>query len=167
MTLAIEPLGPQHDRASFTCGEPQLDDWLRQRAGQDEKRNLARVFVMNDADGVVGFYSLSSHTFALTDIPANLAKKLPRYDAIPAALIGRLARADRARGQQVGETLLLDAIGRTLAAAHAVAVHSILADAKNERAAAFYARYGFKALPLRPSRMFLLASTAAKAFDQR
>ncbi|MFA9200541.1 MAG: GNAT family N-acetyltransferase [Cypionkella sp.] len=165
--LAIEPLGPQHDRAGFTCGEADLDDWFRERAGQDEKRNLARVFVMSDADGVVGFYSLSSHTLALADLPTDLAKKLPRYDAIPAALIGRLARAERMRGQQVGETLLLDAIARTLSAAHAVAVHSILVDAKNERAAAFYARYGFKAFPLRPSRMFLLASTAAKAFKQR
>jgi len=167
LTLAIEPLGPQHDRANFTCGRPELDDWFRQRAGQDEKRNLARVFVMIDAEGIVGFYSLSSHTLALEDLPAVLAKKLPRYDAIPAALIGRLARAERVRGQQVGETLLLDAIRRTLAAAHAVAVHSILVDAKDERAAAFYARYGFRAFPLRPSRMFLLAATAAKAFGAK
>lgn len=166
MTVAIEPLGPQHDRASFTCGQPQLDDWFRQRAGQDEKRNLARVFVMSDAKGVAGFYSLSSHTLALNELPSELAKKLPRYDAIPAALIGRLARAERVRGQQVGEALLLDAIARTLAAAHAVAVHSILVDAKDERAATFYARYGFRPFPLRPSRMFLLAATADKAFRE-
>lgn len=121
---------------------------------------------MSDAGGVVGFYSLSSHTLALTDLPTDIARKLPRYDAIPAALIGRLARAERVRGQQVGETLLLDAIGRTLTAAHTVAVHSILVDAKNERAEAFYTKYGFKAFPLRPSRMFLLAATAAKAFER-
>lgn len=119
---------------------------------------------MSDAEGIVGFYSLSSHTLALEDLPPDFAKKLPRYDAIPAALIGRLARANRARGQQVGETLLLDAINRILAAAHAVAVHSLLVDAKDERAAAFYARYGFRPFPLRPSRMFLLAATAIKAF---
>jgi len=44
MIKAIEPLG-KHDRAIFSCGVAALDDWFRLRAGQDEKRNVARVFV--------------------------------------------------------------------------------------------------------------------------
>lgn len=161
----IERLGPQHDRAAFTCGQPDLDAWFRTRAGQDEKRDLARVFVMRDDEGVLGFYSLSTFTIEIDDLPPRLARKLPPYDAIPAALIGRLARAERARGQAVGELLLLDALRRTLDASDTLAVHAIIVDAKDSRSMAFYARHGFESLPGRSDRMFLLASAAAKALS--
>ena len=90
MIKAIEPLG-KHDRAEFSCGVAALDDWFHLRAGQDEKRNVARVFVaIDDQRRIVGFYSLSSFTLAIADLPREYAKRLPRYDLIPAALIGRL-----------------------------------------------------------------------------
>ena len=69
MIKAIEPLG-KHDRAAFSCGVAALDDWFCLRAGQDEKRNVARVFVaIDDQLGIVGFYSLSSFTLAIADLP--------------------------------------------------------------------------------------------------
>ena len=106
MIKAIEPLG-KHDRAAFSCGVVALDEWFRFRAGQDEKRNVARVFVaIDDLRGIVGFYSLSSFTLAITDLPPTHSKRLPRYDLIPAALIGRLARdytaADRGAKKPCG-----------------------------------------------------------------
>ena len=95
MIRAIEPLG-KHDRSTFSFGVAELDAWFHQRAGQDDKRNIARVFVaVDDQCGVVGSCSLSSFTLALTDLPPEHAKRLPRYDAIPAALIRRLARSAR------------------------------------------------------------------------
>ncbi|HZF10336.1 MAG TPA: GNAT family N-acetyltransferase [Thermoanaerobaculia bacterium] len=162
MSVAIEPLGKNQDRARFTCGQPDLDAWFRLRASQDEKRNIARVFVAVDSElGVVGFYSLSSLSLSLQDLPEEIAHKLPRYDAIPAALIGRLARDQRVRGQGVGELLLADAIRRIVGAGRAIAVFAIVVDAKDERAGAFYEAFGFRPFPLRPGRRFLLTSTAA------
>ena len=71
MIEAIEPLG-KHDRAAFSCGVASLDDWFRLRAGQDEKRNVARVFVaVDDQGGIVGFYSLSSFTLAIAGGPTR------------------------------------------------------------------------------------------------
>lgn len=166
MPLTIEPLGPHHDRREFTCGRPDLDGWFRERASQDEKRNLARVFVATDEEGVAGFYSLSTHTIALTDLPHDLARKLPRYDALPAALVGRLARAERVRSRGIGELLIADAIRRILSAGQSVAVYAILVDAKDEPASAFYQRFGFRPFPMRPDRLFLLAETAAKALTR-
>ena len=164
MAIAIEPLGKHHDRAAFSCGQPDLDDWFRRRASQDEKRNVARVFVaVDDELGVIGFYSLSSFTLSIPDLPADIARKLPRYDAIPAALIGRLARDERARGRSVGEILLADAIRRILGAARSLAVFAIVVEAKDARASDFYKAFGFRPFPLRPQRLFLLAATAVAA----
>jgi ribosomal protein S18 acetylase RimI-like enzyme len=164
LEIGIEPLGRHHDRAGFSCGQPDLDDWFRSRASQDEKRNVARVFVAVSPDlGVLGFYSLSSLSLSLESLPEDVARKLPRYGAIPAALIGRLARDERARGQGVGELLLADAIQRILEAGRSVAVFAIVVDAKDERAAGFYRAFGFRVFPLQPKRLFLLTATAEEA----
>lgn len=160
----IEPLGKHHQRASFSCGQPDLDDWFRRRASQDAKRNVARVFVAVDEEmGVIGFYSLSSFALSIRDLPEEIARKLPRYDAIPAARIGRLARDERARGRGVGELLLADAIRRVLGAGRSIAVFAIVVDAKDERAASFYEAFGFRGFPLQPRRLFLPTATAVAA----
>ena len=167
MIVGIEPLGKQHDRATFSSGQPDIDDWFRRRASQDERRNVARVFVAADDElGIIGFYSLSSYTLTLHDLPEDLARKLPRYDAIPAARIGRLGRDQRVRGQGMGELLLADAVRRILGAARSVAVFAIVVDAKDNTAAAFYRRFGFQPFPFQPSRLFLLTSTALAALDR-
>lgn len=164
MTIRIEPLGRQHDRTAFRCGQVDLDDWFRKRAGQDDDRNVARVFVaVDEAFGVVGFYALSALTISIPDLPEAVARRLPRYDAIPAALIGRLARDERVRGRGIGELLLADAIRRVLEANRSIAVFAIVVDAKDERAEHFYRGFGFQPFPLRPRRLFLLTSTTAKA----
>ena len=166
MGLVIEPLGKHHDRTRFSSGQPDLDNWFKHRASQDEKRHIARVFVAVDAEAsaestIVGFYSLSSLSLSLEDLPEDVARKLPRYDAIPAALIGRLARAEQVRGQGVGELLLADAIRRIVDAGHSVAVFAIVVDAKDKRAVDFYRAFGFRSFPLREQRLFLPTATAA------
>jgi len=167
LAVVLEPLGRQHDRSRFSCGEAELDDWFRRRAGQDERRNIARVFVAVDSElGVIGFYSLTSFKLDFDDLPEELARKLPRYDGVPAALIGRLARDNRVRGKGVGELLVADAVRRILGAARSLAVFAIVVDAKNERAATFYEGFGFHRFPLRPNKLFLLAAAAAAALQR-
>jgi GNAT superfamily N-acetyltransferase len=166
MIKAIEPLG-KHDRAAFSCGVAALDDWFHIRAGQDEKRNVARVFVaVDDQRGIVGFYSLSSFTLAISDLPREYAKRLPRYDLIPAALIGRLARDERDRGEGVGDLLLADAVRRAIGASRSLAVFAIVVEARNEEAVAFYRDFGFAPFPSRPLRLFMPMSEAAEAVSR-
>jgi GNAT superfamily N-acetyltransferase len=163
VTIRIEALSRKHHRKGFRCGESALDKWFEAQSGQDEWRNIARVFVALDGDWIVGFYSLSMFTLALEDLPTKLAKKLPSYQAIPAALIGRLARHERARGCGVGELLVADAISRVLNAAVTVAAYAIVVDAKNDRAASFYESFGFVPFPSRKNRLFLLCDVAREA----
>lgn len=163
MSLRFEVLATHHQRDNFSSGVAELDQWFRARAGQDQRRNVAQVFVAVRGRTVVGFYSLSMFTLALDHLPESLAKKLPRYDAIPAALIGRLARAESERGTGLGDLLLADAIKRVLGVSDVVAAYAIVVDAKDDRGKHFYEAHGFIPLASRPRRLFLLASTALAA----
>ena len=101
--IRIEPLGPGHDRSAFSCGVPALDRYLQEQAGQDARRRVAAPFVAStDGIKVLGFYTLSATSIQLTDVPAALAKKLPRYPRLPATLLGRLATDLSARGVGLG-----------------------------------------------------------------
>lgn len=158
----IEPLGAQHDRTAFSCGEPTLDAYLQRQASQDVRRRVAQVFVATDGKGsIAGYYSLSAASFQRHDLPPALAKRLPHYP-VPAAVLGRLAVDRGQQGRGLGEMLLLDAIRRVLWASRAVAIHAMVVDAKNERAQAFYERYGFRALASQPRRLFLPLETFEK-----
>ncbi|MYE22796.1 MAG: GNAT family N-acetyltransferase [Gammaproteobacteria bacterium] len=158
--LVIEPLGPHHDRAAFTCGEPALDRYLQRRASQDVRRKISQVFVAlgEPATEVAGYYTLSAASFGKAELPAARARRLPHYP-VPAALLGRLAVASSHQGRGLGESLLLDAVRRVVRASATIAVHALVVDAKNDHTVAFYERYGFKRCPSLPRRLFLPIQT--------
>lgn len=167
MPITFEPLAKRHNRSHFRCGELALDEWFQKRAGQDERRNVARVFVAIDDDSqIVGFYSLSAFTLSLDDVLDDIAAKLPRYDHIPAASIGRLARHEQSRGKGIGEILIADALQRIINVAQELAVFAIVVEAKNASASDFYRSFGFIPFPIHPDRLFMLTSTAAAALER-
>ncbi len=116
--FAIEPLANAHKRADFTYGNDRIDAYFRETVSQDVKRKYATCFVAREiaTHRVAGFYTLSSSNVPLNEVPEPLAKKLPRYPAVPAVLIGWLGRQGDYAGQGLGEALLFDAI-KTVATA--------------------------------------------------
>ena len=158
--LTVEPLASHHDRASFSCGEPSLDRYIRRQASQDARRRVARVFVASGEPPtrVAGYYTLSAASFERDDLPAEVARRLPHYP-VPAAVIGRLAVDLRSQGSGIGEVLLLDAIHRIVRAGDTIGVYAVVVDALHERAGAFYERYGFLPFPSRPLRLYLSLRT--------
>ncbi len=160
----IEPLGAQHDRAGFRCGVAELDAYLQQQAGQDQKRKLAAVFVLTrDGKTVDGFYTLSAHAIRAADLPEDFAKKLPRFP-LPVTLLGRMAVAEGLRGQGMGEFLLMHALERAFLGSQQVASWAVIVDAK-AGAREFYLKYEFVPLPEQPERMFLPMKTIEKLFE--
>ncbi len=66
---------------------------------------------------------------------------------MPAVLLARLAIDKTLQGQGLGGVLLADALGQTVAAVQRVAARFVIVDAIDEKAAAFYSRYGFERIP--------------------
>ena len=157
-SFRIEPLGPHHDRAPFSCGNASLDDFIKTKARKENELGYCAVFILVEQQGsqtIVGYYSLSSHSVTLEGIDAASRKKLPRYPVVPTALIGRLARDRRFHGQVVGEFLLVDALKRALQSSAQVGSYAVTVDAIDDDAVAFYAKYGFVPLIGHRNRLYL------------
>jgi GNAT superfamily N-acetyltransferase len=114
---------------------------------------------------ILGYYTLSSYGVDVGDLPAEIAKKLPRYPLIPATLLGRLAVDERYQGRGIGEFLLLDALHRALGHSVDVAAAAVIVDAINPAAKRFYQRFGFIPFPSASSRLFLPMKTVTDLFD--
>lgn len=112
----IEPLARFHNRAAFSSGKRQIDDWFRTRTGQASRRGIATVHVMvdNATDAVIGFSTLSNFTILAADFPPRPGKGLPDRILLPAHLIGQLAVDTREQRKGYGSILLFDALSPTV-----------------------------------------------------
>jgi GNAT superfamily N-acetyltransferase len=151
--LRVEPLGSDHDRSRFESGVEPLDRYFRSQAGQDARKNMAAPFVLVMPDGAIaGYYTLSSTSVQLGELPEQTVRKLPKYPLVPATLLGRLAVDRRHQGKGYGRFLLADALYR--AAQSEIASFAVIVDAKDENARRFYERESFLPLPDQPMRLF-------------
>ncbi|HUG22574.1 GNAT family N-acetyltransferase [Piscinibacter sp.] len=157
----IEALDPNLNRKEFTCGDFALDNYFKTQATQDIRRRVAFCFVAQDEGRIIGYYTLSSATLMLDELPADRRKKLPKYGLVPCVLMGRSAVATAHQGKGFGSVLLADALTRALRAE--IAAHALIVDAKNAKAASFYEKHGFLACPDQPLKLFLPLVTAAAA----
>lgn len=155
--LIITALDSTHDRAGFHCGFEALDRYLQKQARQDMKRRISRVYIaagVHNPCVIIGYYTLSTLSIALDQLPDHLVRKLPKHP-VPAALIGRLAVHKASQGQGVGKILLADAVKRTLAVSDQIAIYAMVVDAVDDDALKFYEQFGFVRLGHDRYRLFL------------
>jgi GNAT superfamily N-acetyltransferase len=152
----IRRLDSSHDRSAFDCGQPQLNAWLTDRAGQFDRRDLSRTYVATrpDSRSVLGYYAISTHRVVDDVLPEDLSKGLPRFD-IPVVLLGRLAVDRSVQGRGLGALLLVDALRRSLQISEQVGTRAVEVDALDEAARNFYLRFGFRTLLDDPHHLFL------------
>ena len=143
-----------------------LDDYLQRQARQDRDRRVAAVFVLTgeQPSEILGYYTLSSISISLGDLPKAIVNKLPRYPEVPAVLLGRLAVAQTLQRRGLGEFLLMEALRRVLDSSRDVAAYAVIVEAIDEDAKRFYAKCGFSEFPHRPQRLFLPLPTIEQMF---
>jgi GNAT superfamily N-acetyltransferase len=116
------PIAKRHDRATFDCGDPDLNLYLRRYARQNHESGGAKCFVAAPSDAptrVLGFYTLSPASLEFSRAPALAKKGLARYD-VPVFRLGRLAVDKTAQGRGLGGALLLRAADRCIRVAREI-----------------------------------------------
>jgi GNAT superfamily N-acetyltransferase len=159
------PITKRHDRAGFDCGDPDLNLYVQKFARQNHESGGAKCFVASPSDApvrILGFYTLSPASLEYSRTPALAKKGLGRYD-VPVFRLGRLAVDNSVQGRGLGGALLLRAADRCIRVAQDVGGVALLIDAKNDRAAQWYASYGALRLDDAPLSLVLPLAVAADA----
>jgi GNAT superfamily N-acetyltransferase len=161
----IEPLSHHHDRAAFSCGNASLDSFLKDLAGQYEKRRLGKTFVaVREGQGLVcGYYTSAAGSLDLSVLPEKQRKKLPKHP-LPTVHLGRLAVDQSHQGQRLGETLLFHFLRSALDAANTMGVYAVDVRATDDKARDFYLKYGFLSLQDLPLHLYLPMKTVEQMF---
>lgn len=167
--ICIEPFDKRkHDRAAFDSGQASLDDFLRKLVTQYESRKLGKTFVaVRPGDPrVLGYYTLASSAVAFANLPSQESRKLPKHP-VPVILLARLAIDRSFQGRGLGRALLSDALERSFELSMSLAVLAVEVLAVGNRAAAFYAKYGFIPLLDDSRHMYLPMRTIQDAIERR
>ena len=123
-----------------------------------------RTYVALRGRRVVAFFSLAASSVEPGDATDRASKGQGRH-AIPVILLARLAVDASEQGQGLGETMLLDALAKCAGAAGAIGARAVLVHAKDDRARAFYERYGFEPSPTHPLHLIMLMKDVRKSLS--
>lgn len=159
------PISRRHDRGDFDCGAEAPNAYLQRFARQNHESGGSKTFVaevLTDPRRVLGFYSISPGSVAFASVPAQVTGGLGRYE-VPVFRLGRLAVDLRVHGQGLGGDLLFAAGERAIAVAREVGGVALAIDAKDDRAAGWYERFGAIRLLDDPLKLVLPLGTIAAA----
>lgn len=141
--LEIRSLCEDDDRSGFTCGQPDLDRFFRDYAGQNQfKLHLAVTYVALSDGAIVGFATVASGSIERSALPSQaVRKRLPAYP-LPVLRLARLGVTVSAQGRGVGQALIGHVLGLAIGLRDRVGCLGVVTDAKPE-ATQFYERLGF------------------------
>ena len=158
-----EAIRKSHDRASFDCGDVEMNAFLQRFARQGHEQNAAKTFCAIDtatADRILGFYTIAPCSVAHEVVPVSITKGLARHE-VPGFRLARLATDISVAGQGLGGQLLAASALRCLRLAREGGGILLVVDAKNERAAHWYASYGAEPLHHKPLTLVIPLATFA------
>ena len=148
MNLLIESLTRGHNRKSFDCGGDEVTRFLREKALQDQERDLSRTMVLvnptESENAIIGYHTLVMMQVRQEEIPDDR----PRITrGIPVILLGQIGIDVKFQAQGFGDLLLTDVQARVDEISQKVGIRALMLDARNERLAIWYEKHDFIRFP--------------------
>ena len=142
--MLIEPLSREHNRKTFDCGDEEVVKFLREKALQDQERDLSRTMVLVDLASspkrIIGYHTLVMTQVRQEEIP-NDRPRITR--GIPVILLGQLGVDNNFQGKGFGDLLLIDVQSRVHEIAQKVGIRALMLDARTELLAEWYEKHDF------------------------
>ena len=165
-------LDDNHVLGNFDCGTESLNAWLIDHARRADARGIANVYVWTAAGSpdVCAYFAICPTELVRSEsgITGTMSGG---YSRIPGYLIARLAIDVSLRGNGYGAQLLLDALGRAVAASKIGGGRLIVVDAVDDNAVdnnarRFYEHFHFTPVGKRENRLVMKVSTAVAALRE-
>ena len=167
--FTIQPFDPKtHDRTAFSCGVPQIDNYMKLTAKKGSKADVVRIWVVVDVkNNIIGFYGINMHAVDVRDMPEAYQKKAGKHGMLPAAFIAMIGVDKSQQGNGIGSALVADALSRIARVADEIGTCVIILDVYDDgdvdtvaRRKTYYEAFGFLPLPDQPLRLFMPVQTA-------
>ena len=162
-----------HDRASFDCGETELNEFFQRHAARHMETGISITKVLPTIEklpdgkfSICAFYTVAPGSIGRETLPTAIKKKLPYYP-IPVFLIGQLAIHSECKGQGLGKITLVKALEYLWRVNEHMKAFAVIVDCLNLDIEEFYAQYGFQTLYRdneEKTRMFLPMTTVNELF---
>jgi len=150
-----------HDRASFDCGEVELNEFIRTKAAKHMTAGISRTMILPASvpltDGkyqICTYYTIAPSSTSRKTLPKKLMKKLPHYP-VPVFLLAQLAVHSEYQNQGLRKITLVKALDYLWEINSHMRAYAIIVDCLNETAENFYSKYGFEVLCCHNSRVRL------------
>lgn len=152
------------DLHPFSCGVPDLDTWLVRYAGQNERRDNTRTFLLLDPvqGRIAGYYAQRTYELAAQDAEAALGRSV-RFP-VPAVLIARFAVDREYQGRGLGRLLLFHSLRTLHEASQSVGFQLVVVHAISREAALFYESCGFQRFATKPLQLFMTTKDLRATF---
>jgi len=161
-----------HSRASFDCGENELNTFIHTKAAKHMATGISRTMLLPTSApnldgkyGICAFYTIAPSSINREILPKKLLKKLPHYP-VPVFLLAQLAVHSEYQEQGLGKITLIKALENLWEVNSHMRAYAIIVDCLNEKAEQFYAKYDFEVLCRHNGRvrMFLPMAVVGQLF---
>ena len=163
--LTLETLRRGHPRKRFVSGQTKVDDWLKTKALQQQEKRLSATKVLVDSAGeIAGYYTLAIGQVDFGDLPAQIARQLPKR-LLPVAILAWLGVSREHQGQGLGKRLLAQALVDCHQASATFPIVAVILDCVDAAAKAFFRSCDFAELPGHSNRLYLSAGQLAAMIE--
>ena len=161
-----------HNRASFDCGEKELNEFIQTKAARHMKVGISKTMVLPSTTSlssgkypICAFYSIAPGSIKRNTLPESIAKKLPHYP-VPVFLLAQMAVHLKYQGEGLGKVTLIKSLEHLWGINSRMRAFAIIVDCINKKAEQFYLKYGFKKLFHQNdrTRMFISMKTISELF---
>jgi len=142
--LQTSLLGSHHTAASFDCGVPELNSFIKDRALDAGQLGICRTYVFALSDQkIFGYYTLSAWLINLKEATPGVLDGVIENFSMPAVLFGKLAIDKPNQGLGLSRVIIRDAVEKTFKAAEIIGIKAMALHAKTDRLVETYAHHGF------------------------
>jgi GNAT superfamily N-acetyltransferase len=172
LDIQIRKLEVSDKTSDFDCGDAPLNEYLRRYAFSNQGKLVGATYVALDlpSSQIIAYYTIATTNIPRSAIPETLMKGLPKYQDMPALLLGRFAVHRQAQRKKIGELLLSHCLETCLHIAKLGGARYILTDAY-ESAVSWYERFGFAKIHgnsnPNTTKMFLDLAVVRSAIDHQ
>ena len=161
-----------HDRASYDCGEIELNEFIQKRAARHMEAGINTTMLLPASESlpngkypICAFYTIAPSSIARETLPSSYKKKLPRYP-VPVFLIAQMAVHSDCQNRGLGKITLVRALKHLWEIDKHMRAYAVIVDCLNGSEEKFYLKYDFEIFSRDKgkARMFLPMGTVGMLF---